>query len=240
MGRGDHGKLAAGDLAADGSHGDILAAEENSGEGFDFYVGHCGALGCGEAANLGLGEADVVHVAGGDSGYCGVDCRKGQAEGGRVVVYRGAGARGLFRQMFGDEPYAADDGGGAVYGGVRVGAYVKIATHQWLEPAGGKRWLHRQRGRRRSRGWTGCKCDGVGFWPAPGGLHVPRTPLWDIFGQVKSEERALGGVARCPLKGMSGGTEEVLVAKASDELRDAGQVFVFVGSVEEDDGDGVA
>ena len=65
-----------------------------------------------------------------------------------------AGERGLFRQVLGDQPHPADHGAGRYTGGLWVGTYVKIATHQWLdEPRACARWRRRRCGRARARGW---------------------------------------------------------------------------------------
>ena len=63
---GDHGKLAARNVAADRLHGDIFVTEDHAGEGFDFDIKHGVPLCLGEVANLGLSEFKICHFLRGD------------------------------------------------------------------------------------------------------------------------------------------------------------------------------
>ncbi len=63
VGRGHHREFAAGDVAANGLHGDVFVPQNHAGQRFNFDVGHRGALGFGKGADLRLGEFDVVHIA---------------------------------------------------------------------------------------------------------------------------------------------------------------------------------
>jgi hypothetical protein len=55
-------------------------------QGLHLDIGHACALGFGKAANLGLCETDILHIARGDLLHRGFDFRSGQAERGRVVT----------------------------------------------------------------------------------------------------------------------------------------------------------
>ena len=62
--RRDHGIFAAGDVAADRVHGNVLVTENDAGQGLDFEVLDALALLLREVADLRLREADVLDVLG--------------------------------------------------------------------------------------------------------------------------------------------------------------------------------
>ena len=63
---GDHGELAARNVAADRLHGDVLVAKDHAGEGLDLDIKHGVPLCLGEVANLGLSEFKIRHFLRGD------------------------------------------------------------------------------------------------------------------------------------------------------------------------------
>ena len=62
MRRRDHGIFAAGDIAADGVHGNVLMTENNAGQGLDFEVLDALALLQREVSGLRLRKTDVLEV----------------------------------------------------------------------------------------------------------------------------------------------------------------------------------
>ena len=86
VGRGDHRELAAGDVAADRLNRNVAVAEDDAGQRLDLDIRHAGALHFGKPADLALGKADILDVAGGDLLDRRLDLGRGQKEGGRVVL----------------------------------------------------------------------------------------------------------------------------------------------------------
>jgi len=86
MGRGDHWELAARHVAADRLHRDVPVPEDHARQRLDLDIGHRGALRLGEAPDLGLGKADVLHLSRRDLGHQGFDLGLREAEGGRRVA----------------------------------------------------------------------------------------------------------------------------------------------------------
>ena len=119
MGGGDHGELAARDVASDGLDGNVPVAKNDTGKGFHLDIGHRGALGLGEAADLRLGETDVVHIAGRDLLHGSFDFRGAEAEVFRFVAVE-------FRREFADGGVAArlDVGKGCFDGGTGAGVIL--------------------------------------------------------------------------------------------------------------------
>ena len=70
--------FAARHVAAGRPDRDVAMAEHHAGQGLDLDVADRSALRLGEAADLGLGEADVVEVAPGEPRQAGFDLRLGQ------------------------------------------------------------------------------------------------------------------------------------------------------------------
>jgi len=60
--------------------------QDHAGQRLDLHIRHARALRLGKAADLGLGETDVLHVARGDLLHRGRDFGRREAEGGRVVA----------------------------------------------------------------------------------------------------------------------------------------------------------
>ena len=74
--RGEQRVLAAGHVAADGVHRDVAVAEHHAGQRLHLDVAQRRALVLGEVADLGLGEADVLEVLGGELGHAGAGSRR--------------------------------------------------------------------------------------------------------------------------------------------------------------------
>ena len=64
MGRSHHRKFTPRNITAHRLYGDIAMTEDDARLGFDFDIGHAGALGLGEAADLILSEFYIIHIAG--------------------------------------------------------------------------------------------------------------------------------------------------------------------------------
>jgi hypothetical protein len=84
--RRDHRVLAARHVAADPVHRDVLLAQHHARQGLDLEVPERGALVLREAADLRLGEADVVQLALRELAQAGLDLLVGQAEVGAVPL----------------------------------------------------------------------------------------------------------------------------------------------------------
>ncbi|MCY1485507.1 hypothetical protein D9M68_191340 [compost metagenome] len=83
---GDQRVLAAGDVATDRVDRDVAVAEHHARQGLDFDVVHRVLLDLREAADLRLGELDVVEGLLRQAGDAGVDLRLAEAEGFRRPV----------------------------------------------------------------------------------------------------------------------------------------------------------
>ena len=86
MCRGDHGIFAAGHVAADRIHRDVLVAQNDAGQGFDLDILQRRFLVFGEVAHLFVGEADIVQIALGDLRKRGLDLLFTQAESLRRIA----------------------------------------------------------------------------------------------------------------------------------------------------------
>ena len=76
----DHGIFAAGDVAADRVHGNVLVAENDAGQGLDFEVLDALALLLREVSDLRLREANVLDVLGRDLRHRRFNLRRRQAK----------------------------------------------------------------------------------------------------------------------------------------------------------------
>ena len=102
MRAGDHRELAAGHIAADRLHRDVAMAQNDAGQGFHLDIRHRGALRLGKAADLGLGETDILHVACADLLHRRRDLGRAQPKLGRVVLvepHRQVAHRGIAARL---------------------------------------------------------------------------------------------------------------------------------------------
>ncbi len=60
--RRDHREFPARHVAADRLHRNVAVAQDHTGECFHFDIAHGRLLRLGEPPDLGLGEADILHV----------------------------------------------------------------------------------------------------------------------------------------------------------------------------------
>jgi hypothetical protein len=110
-------------------------AEDDAWQGLDLDIGHGRPLRLGKAADLVLGKADVVHVAGGHPLHRGLDLGSGQTEPFRAVAVEFLGQRPnrriAPRRDIGERRLDNAAHPGVVLGalGLGLGAFQVFASH---------------------------------------------------------------------------------------------------------------
>ena len=88
VGRGDHGVLAPGHVAAHSVHGDVFVPQHHTGQGLHLDIEHAGALHLRKVANLFLREVDVFGFARAELLHGGFNVGAAEAKVGRVPLVK--------------------------------------------------------------------------------------------------------------------------------------------------------
>ena len=88
VGTGHHGEFTAWYVTANRLHGNVLVAQNHTGQGFNLHIGHAGALRLSKSSYLSLCKFNIVQISGAYLAHGFLNLGVGQAKRFSLVVVK--------------------------------------------------------------------------------------------------------------------------------------------------------